>query len=467
MKRSRIISTIGEKYLTSNIENEEFSYKKALSKIGKNVEDYQENSSGRVYQFIDLRFSNDKISILVETKDDFSKWNNEELIKQIQTYINCEKELSNNKIIVILANTNDDRIKVWYGDDLRISFENNIDDERKIKSFDEYENIYFGTKNDKLKVIQNTYNLNELLHKYGIKEKIRSQFVGTCLLALKNGLVYNNLTTSQVIAGVREKLEKLLNDNINKAEKLVLLDKNVLSSQDVRELTNEQMNIIIKALIGILFGVALGLAAVPLAKRLILSRSEDPGDIIVLRKKSTYILTALAGAVASVGLVLTADDEIALIRNLVLLLPMLTIAIVDSLIRKIPNSLLLSMIVVQASYVIYQCVTTHTNYTLLNAGIGFFLGFVAFTIPTLLKVPVGAGDVKYSAVVGLIMYMGCYLQTMATVGILVLLVFVFLKITKRGGMKTLIPMGPFISVSVVISMCFPVLNSLVVLENIF
>lgn len=54
MKRSRIISTIGEKYLTSNIENEEFSYKKALSKIGKNVEDYQENSSGRVYQFIDL-----------------------------------------------------------------------------------------------------------------------------------------------------------------------------------------------------------------------------------------------------------------------------------------------------------------------------------------------------------------------------------------------------------------------------
>ena len=102
------------------------------------------------------------------------------------------------------------------------------------------------------------------------------------------------------------------------------------------------MNIIIKALIGILFGVALGLAAVPLAKRLILSRSEDPGDIIVLRKKSTYILTALAAAVASVGLVLTADDEIALIRNLVLLLPMLTIAIVDSLIRKIPNSLSLS-----------------------------------------------------------------------------------------------------------------------------
>lgn len=96
-----------------------------------------------------------------------------------------------------------------------------------------------------------------------------------------------------------------------------------------------------------------------------------------------------------------------------------------------------------------------------------FLGFVAFTIPSFLKVPVGAGDVKYSAVIGMIMYIGCYLQVMMIVGILVLAVYIILKATKRGGMKTLIPMGPFISASTVISMCFPVLNSLVVLENMF
>lgn len=76
-------------------------------------------------------------------------------------------------------------------------------------------------------------------------------------------------------------------------------------------------------------------------------------------------------------------------------------------------------------------------------------------------------DVKYSAVIGMIMYIGCYLQVMMIVGILVLAVYIILKATKRGGMKTLIPMGPFISASTVISMCFPVLNSLVVLENMF
>ena len=44
--------------------------------------------------------------------------------------------------------------------------------------------------------MQNTYKLNELLHKHGIKEKIRSQFVGTCLLSLKNGLEYSSPATT-------------------------------------------------------------------------------------------------------------------------------------------------------------------------------------------------------------------------------------------------------------------------------
>ena len=35
MIRTDIITTVGRKYLTSNIENEEFSYGKALKSIGK------------------------------------------------------------------------------------------------------------------------------------------------------------------------------------------------------------------------------------------------------------------------------------------------------------------------------------------------------------------------------------------------------------------------------------------------
>lgn len=242
MIRSDIISKIGRKFLQSNIENEEFSYKKALSEIGKKIEDYTDASEGKIHQYLDIRFSNEKISILVETKDNFDKWNKKEIEKQLQDYVNYEKALTGNKIIAIIANTNDDRIRVWYGDNIIINMDTYQKDERKIKSFKEYENIYFSNTNDKLKVIQNTYDLNELLHKYGINEKIRSQFVGTCLLALKNGIKYDGISTNQIIAGIKENLEKLLNNNLNKATKLVLLDKNVLNSQDVKDLSDNQIH---------------------------------------------------------------------------------------------------------------------------------------------------------------------------------------------------------------------------------
>lgn len=241
MIRTDIITTIGRKYLTSNIENEEFSYGKALKSIGKDYKEYLSEDAKRSYKDLDIRFANEKLSILVETKQSLSGNDLTDGIIQLQNYINFEQELSNNQIIAILASTNQDKIYVWYDIAERISMDNIIKEEKKLKTFKEYENIFFGTKNDKLKVIQNTYDLNELLHKYGIKEKIRSQFVGTCLLALKNGLTYKNLSTTQIIAGVKENLSKLLNNNLNKARKLVLLDNNVLNSQDVTDLKNEQM----------------------------------------------------------------------------------------------------------------------------------------------------------------------------------------------------------------------------------
>lgn len=225
--------------------------------------------------------------------------------------------------------------------------------------------------------------------------------------------------------------------------------------------------LLIKIIFGIVYGALIGLVSVPLSKRLIASRSEDPGDTIALRKPSARLLTSIAGVVSSVGLLLTVESQEELIRDLVLLLPMLCIAIVDSLIRKIPNSLLLSVIITQAVYVLYTCITSNSKNVLIASALGFAFGFIAFTIPLWLKVPVGAGDVKYSAVIGLTLYIGCYLQTMILVGVLALSAYAVLKLTKRGGMKTLIPMGPFLSASAVISMCFPLLGSLVAVENMF
>lgn len=238
MKRSKIISTIGEKYLTSNIENEEFSYGKALNKIGKIYIDYLTNDAKRLYKDLDIRFANDRLSILVETKQELNTSNLLDGLIQLQNYVNFEKELTNNKIVAILASTNKEEIYVWYYDNEMLDINACSKQDRKIKKFEEYENFFFGTKNDKISLIKNTYSLNELLHKKGINEKVRSQFVGTCLLALKNGLVYEGLSTQQIIVGVEEILKNLLDGDMNRAIKLTVLDEKVLKSQDVRELKN-------------------------------------------------------------------------------------------------------------------------------------------------------------------------------------------------------------------------------------
>lgn len=246
MIRADIITTVGREYLQSNIENDEFSYQKGLAAIGKVYTDYIMDRAKRHYKDIDLRFVDEKLTVLIETKQKLVKSKAKDDMEQLQQYVLYEKELTGNKVVAILAGTVKDEVRVWQdGYDI-------IDDihedksERTIRPFTEYKNIHFGTKNNKLAIIQSTYALNELLHGYGIKEKIRSQFVGTCLLALKNGLVYEGLSTKQITAGIEDILTNLLDKDLNKATKLAVLKHKVIDSQDVRELKDKEFQRILR-----------------------------------------------------------------------------------------------------------------------------------------------------------------------------------------------------------------------------
>ena len=233
MKRADMIKTVGIDYMISNIENDEFSYPKALRESSLEYTPISDKD-GRTYEKLDIRFVQDDVSVLVETKQNFNK----ELKKakeQLSAYVEYEKQLTGNKTIAILANTQNDDIKVWRG---AVSDSDYLEKETALRGMDEYVDFYSAKVNDKEKVMQNTYKLNEMLHKNGISETLRSQFVGTCLLALKNGLDYKtaSLTTGQISTRIKEVLETLLGKDINKAEKLALLNTRVLQSQDVRNL---------------------------------------------------------------------------------------------------------------------------------------------------------------------------------------------------------------------------------------
>lgn len=264
MERFDIIQKIGNQYHIGNTENGEFSYVKALASVGKDIKDYQKGDTQQNHQFLDIRFENDRLVILVECKNSFSRWKKEKVQKQLQDYVRYEKAYSDKKIVAILAEINGDEVWVWYGQSVIIDDDHKQTEEKNLKTFEEYENLCFGKVNDKIKVVDSIKILNEKLHSDGVNEKLRSQFVGTCLLALKNGLTYKNVSTTLdpntgnnlppekvVIHSIKSILSGLLSKSgditdLNKAGKLSVLNNKVLDDQDITTLTYDELKDILE-----------------------------------------------------------------------------------------------------------------------------------------------------------------------------------------------------------------------------
>src|SRR5699024_10422378 len=122
-----------------------------------------------------------KTAVLIETKTRFT----DKDIAQLREYVIEERALfPNNKIIAILANTENEDLRVW---------KNSVDDESEmpgetaIDTMSYYISLFEASRqNNREQVLRNTYALNDLLHKKDIEEKLRSQFVGTTLLYVKD-----------------------------------------------------------------------------------------------------------------------------------------------------------------------------------------------------------------------------------------------------------------------------------------
>ncbi len=247
MKRHDMIERIGSEYHKTNIEAGEYSYvkeagsKAALEKaVGHPVTHFE----------LDIRFELDDIVILVETKQNFKDSD----AKQLREYLECERALhKGKKCIGILANTNNDKIRVYKS---FIDDEHILSDETVLDRMAHYVKLFaLNKQNDREKVLKNTYDLNELLHKMDIDENKRSQFVGTTLLYIKDMVrkagasrideklveklnsVWEMMDEKAIRGAIEGVLNNLLDGSENKTKKIELLQKNVLNDQKVKRLT--------------------------------------------------------------------------------------------------------------------------------------------------------------------------------------------------------------------------------------
>lgn len=178
MNRHGIVDVIGPEYLTANIEEDEWSYAKDAGNLGKLAEALG-GDKPRHYK-LDRRFvdkdDTGTYTVIVETKQEFVDSDSE----QRAAYLEEEYALHRGaKVIAILANTNDDKIRVWKSE---VDDEHLLPEETVLDCMAHYKKLFtVDRQNDREAVMRNTYALNEMLHKKDIDERNRSQFVGTCL----------------------------------------------------------------------------------------------------------------------------------------------------------------------------------------------------------------------------------------------------------------------------------------------
>lgn len=247
MNRVAMCNRVGNQYITSNIEGGEYSYvqdagskEKLVSALGYEPKHFK----------LDLRFESENgIVILIETKQNFKKKDE----AQLKEYLAEERALHRGKkIICILANTNNDRIKVWKSE---IDDNHLLKNETVLDTMEHYVSLFeINRQNNREAVLKNTYALNETLHRKDIDEKLRSQFVGTTLLYLRDVLrkqgitvitdesrqqlkdYWGTLSAIMIRSSIGETLSNLLDDSDNKALKIELLQKNVINNQKVKKL---------------------------------------------------------------------------------------------------------------------------------------------------------------------------------------------------------------------------------------
>lgn len=247
MTRHDMIERIGNTYMTSNIEGGEYSY---IQEAGSRANLEAALGRSTPHFKLDIRFEKDDVVVLVETKQLFKKSDE----AQLNEYLQQERALHyGKKIIAILANTNNDEIRVWKS---AVDDEHILTNETVLDKMEHYVSLFDASKqNDREKVLKNTYDLNELLHKMDIDERLRSQFVGTTLLYLKKLVEklgakkideelkktldahWSVMDGKQLRAAIESTLDSLLDGSDNKAKKIELLQKNVLNDQKVKKLT--------------------------------------------------------------------------------------------------------------------------------------------------------------------------------------------------------------------------------------
>jgi hypothetical protein len=232
---------IGEEFLTSNIENNEYSYQKAYGKNKKLTREEISKTLGKskqdkINKNLDRRFFNNGVAVLVEKKQGQNIKNCKE---QLENYIKLEKAIGTRCIVGILYD-------VETGAFICITHS----EETSFKDMKYYEGL-FEVQVKKEEVYTAVQSINNKLHKLGLSNLVsRMMFTGLALVGLRIAKEEKINVPTTSFEDMKNSLSNIIKDkmpssNKNKNSKLYLLSEefskislNESSEEDVKEIYN-------------------------------------------------------------------------------------------------------------------------------------------------------------------------------------------------------------------------------------
>ncbi len=199
---------------------------------------------------------------------------------------------------------------------------------------------------------------------------------------------------------------------------------------------------------------ALGALIQPLLARIERKLAEKRGLEINSPRRLVALLLCLGNALMFLAAALAATS----IGNLAFMLVTLSLCWIatafDIKYRLIPNGIVLAILIAGTS----SCLLGWTSDSVLRSLAGFGIAGVLFLLPCIFKKQVGAGDVKLAAVLGFCAGLTGSLIVILLMGVLMLVYTLFSRGTMFETLKSMIPMGPFVTAAYMLFLMKPIIN---------
>lgn len=217
------------------------------------------------------------------------------------------------------------------------------------------------------------------------------------------------------------------------------------------------IEIVYGGLLGILTALAFNLISIAQIKR----RTDETAKIEAIKNTVVIVTWLLISGALFAAVFALFEDTAVRIEAMAYISIAISIGVVDLDIKKIPNSSVLALLIIRTVAIIYASVTgVPVKQTLIPSLIGLAAGFILYQLPMLIGIPIGTGDVKYSAAIGYCLGAFGYLQAALIMAAGLVVYLIYLIATKKGSLKTAVPMGPYLSLGVAVTVLFPAFGEL-------